>query len=328
MNGVYQQLLRSLAEAGVLVAAASKNDPAVVAAALGRQDLILPQACIFPVEIQWGPKSQSVARILEAWNIGADAVVFVDDSRMELAEVQSAFPEIECLEFPRGREQAIYELLETLRDRFGKPRVSTEDAIRLRSIRDGQFVRERFQAPDASPSSFLEQAAGELTLDFNKHPLDPRALELVNKTNQFNLNGKRRTESAWRAYLQDAGTFLLVFSYQDRYGPLGKIAVITGRSSGDTVLVENWVMSCRAFARQIEHHCLRQLFERYGAGEVAFNFEPTSRNGPLREFFAGILGEAPTGGFRLAKRDFLNAYPRMFHRIKDAASAALVPQAG
>ncbi len=97
---------------------------------------------IFPVEIHWEPKSGSVARILKAWNIGADSVVFVDDSPMELAEVQAAHPDVECLLFPKSDYQAGFAFLQKLRDLFGKPRLSEEDSFRLESIRQGQQFQE------------------------------------------------------------------------------------------------------------------------------------------------------------------------------------------
>ena len=86
-----------------------------------------------------------------------------------------------------------------------------------------------YKAAMATPTSFLEHVEAEMSFNFDKSPLDPRALELVNKTNQFNLNGKRYTETSWHKYLLGPASFLLVVSYKDKYGPLGKIAVIAGR---------------------------------------------------------------------------------------------------
>ena len=80
-----------------------------------------------------------------------------------------------------------------------------------------------------APTSFLEQIEADISFNFTKSPLDPRALELVNKTNQFNLNGKRYTQGSWHNYFLDPESFLLLVSYKDKFGPLGKIAVIAGR---------------------------------------------------------------------------------------------------
>lgn len=319
MHGVYQQMLRSLAESGVLIAAASKNNPDAVAEVFRREDLLLPEKHVFPVEAHWGAKSKSVARILETWNVGAESVVFVDDSPMELAEVRNAFSELECIQFPTGNDQAIYELLETLRDIFGKPQILEEDQVRLQSIRNWQGVREKLNT--AASSDFLEDIDGQINLGFTKAPYDARALQLVNKTNQFNLNGNRYTEAAWLSYLHQPETFLLLVSYEDRYGRLGKIAVITGHTTANAVFVDNWVMSCRAFARKIEYRCLEQLFERYQANEIVFNFVATARNTPLQDFFKPFLGKAPNEIFRLARRAFVEKCPRLRHRLTESESS-------
>src|SRR5271157_452240 len=318
-HGLYQQLLRALAEEGVLIAIASKNDPGLVEEAFRTANPILPLSRVFPVEAHWGPKSESVARILAAWNVGADSVVFVDDSPMDLAEVKTAHPDVECLLFPKNDDQAAYELLERLRDLFGKDSVSQEDAIRLESIRSAHAVAEGAPADARSSDRFLEQANGELTLAFAKDPPDPRALELVNKTNQFNLNGKGYTEAAWRAHLAKPDAFLLLAAYQDKYGPLGKIAVLSGRRDGRVLWVDVWVMSCRAFSRRIEHHCLAQLFERFDAEELAFDFVATPRNGPLQDFFVQFVGGPPQPGLCISKKTFFEKCPPLFQTIEDSA---------
>jgi predicted enzyme involved in methoxymalonyl-ACP biosynthesis len=107
-------------------------------------------------------------------------------------------------------------------------------------------------------------------------------------------------------------------SYQDKYGPLGKIAVVTGRPEGRILFIDGWVQSCRAFSRRIEHRCLEILFERFGAHEADFAFQPTPRNGPLRDFFAGLLGGAdPGNGLRISRAAFVEACPQLYHRIKE-----------
>ena len=110
--GLYQQFVASLAGAGVLIGVASKNDPALVEQAFDRSDLLISRSDIFPFEVHWSSKSESVKRILDAWNVGADSVVFIDDSPMEVAEVKAAFPEVECIVFPKSDYQGILESLE------------------------------------------------------------------------------------------------------------------------------------------------------------------------------------------------------------------------
>jgi len=318
-HGLYQQMLASLAESGVLIAVASKNDPLVVDEAFQRTGLILSRERIFPLEIHWDPKSESVTRILHAWNIGADSAVFIDDSSLDLAEVKAAHPGIECLLFPRDDDKAVYQLLEDLRDLFGKQALSEEDAIRLDSLRTAHAAVDSAPSAGSSPERFLEQAEGKLTLNFEKHSRDARALELINKTNQFNLNGKRHTEASWKRYLGEPQVFLAVASYEDRFGPLGKIAVIAGRRNGSRLTVDHWVMSCRAFSRRIEHGCLLRVLEKFGAEEATFDFSSTPRNGPLQTFFAGLLGAIPEGSFSLRREQALEKSPPVYLEIRESA---------
>jgi FkbH-like protein len=314
-HGIYQQLLGALAAEGVLVAVASKNDPRVVEEAFLRRDLMLAKGQIFPFAISWTSKAQAVAQVLDAWNIGADSVVFVDDNPAELAEVQAAHPAIECIQFPTRDADAVYQLLERLRGLFGKSIVTTEDRIRLDSLRARAAMREDGGDADGFSEALLEQADAEVTLAFEKNRADPRPLALVNKTNQFNLNGKRMTERAWAEFLAQPDTFLLTVSYADRFGPLGTIAVAGGRVDDATVHVDLWVMSCRAFARRVEHQCLRALFERFSNRALAFDYLATPRNGPLTTFLSEASGVPPFPGMTLSRTSFDAACPRLFHRL-------------
>jgi FkbH-like protein len=314
-HGLYQQLLVSLADAGVLIGVASKNDPALVEEVFRKAQPILPRQLIFPLEANWGPKSASVSKILRAWNIGAESVVFVDDNPLDLAEVQSAFPQIECMPFPRGDEAAAYHLLFDLRDRFGKQTISEEDGIRLASIRASQAASSVMESSGTSTEHFLKEAEGRLALWFCEDSPDPRALELINKTNQFNLNGKRHTEASWREYLSDPNVFLLVGAYEDKFGPLGKIAVIAGSRQDRRLQVDHWVMSCRAFSRRIEHGSLLYLFRRFELEAADFDFVATPRNGPLQEFFLGLTGKAPSGSFAILRQQLVDNCPAVYLQI-------------
>jgi FkbH-like protein len=307
IHGLYQQLLAALAGAGVLLGAASKNDPAVVEAAFARTDLILTKDHLSPIEASWEPKSHSVARILQAWNIAADSIIVVDDSPMELAEIAAAHPGIECLHFPAHDWQAAYQLLEHIRDRFAKPLLLEEDLLRAQSLR-----RTAGDPSRSVPSyeCFLDKAKPELSVEYCELAVDPRALELINKTNQFNLNGNRHTHGSLLRNLQAPGGFIMVVSYKDKYGPLGKIAVVCGSCHLNTVHVRTWVMSCRAFSRRIEYWCLKELFKHFAADNVTFDFYPTERNAPLRDFLAGMLGAPPYHGCNLTRADFQAQSPR------------------
>jgi FkbH-like protein len=316
MHGLYQQVLSSLAGAGVLIGVASRNDAAVVERAFERKDLLLSKDDVFPLEIHWSRKSESVGRILSTWNIGADAVIFVDDNAMELAEVRAAFPEMVCRVFPKGDPRGIWELLAELRTSFGKPEVTKEDALRLSSIRDAAVWRNEGGSGESNSDDFLRSAEAWIAFECGQPSRDARAFELVNKTNQFNLNGVRFSESEWRSFFRDDAGFALTASYGDKFGALGTIAVVMGTMHGSHAHIKAWVMSCRAFSRRIEYQCLKYFFENLGVEEVAFDYQETARNGPMREFLSQLLEAPPAPGVSLKKAEFFARIPGLFHRVE------------
>lgn len=326
-HGLYQRLLDSLAQAGTLVAVASKNDPGVALEALNRPDILIGAGRLFPVECHWGPKSESVARILAAWNIAADAAVFVDDSPLELEEVGRAHPGIDCRLFPKSDPGAVWRLCHELRDLCGRPELSAEDGLRAASLRrDAEW---RAAAPGgAGLDSLLEGVGGTVTFSWAKDAADSRPLELINKTNQFNLNGRRWTDGDWLAWLRDPATRLLVVSYRDKFGPLGKIAVAALRQQDRALRLESWVMSCRAFSRRIEHHTLKEILDSTGASAVHMEFQPTERNRPLRELLGSFAALPENAGpVTLDAARFRELCPPLYH-AREAGEPADEPASG
>ena len=312
IHALYQQMLCSLAKTGVLIGVASKNNPDLVEEAFKREDILLPRNLVFPLEAGWGLKSDSIGRILKAWNINPESIVFIDDSPMELAEVKRVYPDIECLRFPVQNENEFFHLLRKLRAHFGKESIQQEDILRLESLKRSRHEKDGDTESVPHDDSFLKEAHATLSYSFQNDLKDTRAFELVNKTNQFNLNGERYTEGEWQAALTKENHFLFTASYEDKYGPLGEIAVIVGCVEQDKVCMQTWVMSCRAFSRRIEHLCLKLLFEHFDAREIEFAFKATDRNEPLREFFEPFLGNKPGEKFSLTHKRIIEICPPVY----------------
>lgn len=311
-HALYQEQLASLSAAGVLVAIASKNEITVAREALNRKDLIFPADRFFPIEAGWEPKSRSVARILKAWNISEDAVAFIDDNPMELAEVAEAFPRLHCRQFPTSDETAVLDLLAEMRALFGRDSITNEDRIRVESLRTAQ----QFQDVEVDTDEFLEKASARITFEWNAP--DNRCFELINKTNQFNLNGHRIDESQRRRLLANPRTILLAVEYQDKFGPLGKIAVAVGQHTKDCLEISHWVLSCRAFSRRIEHATVRALFESTGCNRLAFDFQSTERNNPLQHTLTDLTGHTPESGVVMLDRSqFESTCPNIYAEVTE-----------
>jgi FkbH-like protein len=324
IHTLYQNLLASLADSGALLGVASKNDPQIVERTFEREDLLLRKEQIFPFEVHWQSKAKSVARILRAWNVSADAVVFVDDNPLELAEVAEAHPGIECIRFSAKDPALTYSALCHIRDLFGRPSASTENAIRLDSLRQGMIFQE--EASAAQGESFMRALNATVRIDCDLDVASDRSLELVNKTNQFNMNGIRFGVSDWAAELSRPGTTLMLVSYEDRFGKLGRVGAILGRFENDSFRIKVWVMSCRAFGRRIEYLCLRECFDRYSC-PLQFDFGSTPRNGPFQDFLSSVVSNGGDGGGSshiLKREQFEKVCPPLYQTVVAAGGSVTV----
>jgi FkbH-like protein len=311
VHALYQQLLAALAERGVLLAVASKNDPEVAQAALSRPDLIVSADRFFPVVVSWGPKSLAVDAILAAWNIAASDVLFVDDNPMELAEVAARHPDITPIRFDPADPSDIAETLRTIAGFLWREVVADDDRLRLDSLRKaGEVALARDSAENRD--EFLADLAGRITIRTGSWQ-ETRTRELVNKTNQFNLNGKRFDEAQWQRLSVRPGAFVWSISYEDRFGPLGVIGVLAGVAQGKTATVDCWVLSCRAFSRAIEHHVLASLTKDFDT--VAFAFSPTDRNGVLSSLLDRVAPADEQGLRVLDEQRLMHDAPISVHRI-------------
>jgi FkbH-like protein len=183
--------------------------------------------------------------------------------------------------------------------------------LRLASIRASSHRPDSLAG--TTPEEFLKSLGAEISLIYDRP--DERAFELVNKTNQFNLNGRRLDEAAWRAMRAEPDRFLLSVSYRDKFGPLGKIAVVSGRRKDGELWLDIWVMSCRAFSRRIEFQTLKSLFGRLGGESAALGLAVTDRNGPFRDFVRALTGAEPAGPIRVTKADFLASCPKLYAKV-------------
>ena len=314
---LFQQLLATLSAQGILIGVVSKNDPDNVARIFERADMVLKKDSVFPIEASWGRKSTAVGEVLRTWNILPESVLFVDDSPMELEEVHSQFPEIRCLKFPTKDDGKLYGFLSEVKRYCKNREQSIEDGLRLESLRSNKTFTEQVNTSTVGDyDEFLSNCHQTVYYDFSTQRSDGRAYELVNKANQFNLNGKRFSIGEWDALMDAPDSFLMTIAYEDKFGPMGTIAVVIGRRSGNAIRILSWVMSCRAFSRRIEYQTLAIVFDQLGSNSIEFTFEKTPKNDPLCRFLRPLFGSDLVPGITLERAKFESHCPRLHHEIE------------
>jgi FkbH-like protein len=124
-------------------------------------------------------------------------------------------------------------------------------------------------------------------------------VQLINKTNQFNLTTRRYTDDDVLAIMRDPRCFGLQLRLLDRFGDNGIVAILIGRmTDGEDLLIDTWLMSCRVLGRQVEPTSLNLIAaeaRRLGARRLIGEYLPTKKNGMVRDHYEK-LGFAPLDG--------------------------------
>jgi len=324
---VFQKFLAKLKHEGILLAIVSKNNPDDVLPVFDQLEMPLRVRDFAAIRCNWESKSSNLRAIAQELNLGCDSFILIDDNPAELAQAQAALPEITTLRTPcEGEEwKALFARLQQLCATW---RVSEEDRLRAAHV---HLMRQRAAATEAAVSAARAQQAGSLQhlQEFALQVMirreafaDPRSLELINKTNQFNLHGRRFSQEEWLRWAQTPGSWCLSAKLRDRFGDFGTIAVVTGdRERQDILRLRQCVLSCRAFGRGVETLLLGALCRDPEWTWLCGPFTSTGRNEPARRFLVQLGVEFVAGDEWQVSRQRIEA--DVARVLKDTAAEVL-----
>jgi FkbH-like protein len=286
---VYQSLLRKLRQEGVILTAVSRNDADLAQAPFTRGQMTLRDTDFVAIIASYNSKSAQISQLAGELNLGLDSFVFVDDNPIELEEVGRALPAVERILF-EGKPAALPQLFERLTLLFGKTSLTEEDAKRTEMYRTRLKSATPSTAAGADLTEFLTSL--EMSLIINERALGAhsRCLQLINKTNQFNFNGRRITEPELEETLR-AGGRLFGATLEDRNGTHGEVISCLIDAQGT---IEAFVMSCRVFQRRAEFAFIAWLASQSFAPRN-YRYVPTERNEPVRMFLEELEHDTVEG---------------------------------
>ncbi len=229
--------LQFLRKRGVLLAIASRNDQATIErlwSTIFRGRIELDD--FVSRKINWRPKVDNLADICAELNVLPQHAVFIDDNPVERAAAATAFPGLRVL----GAD--LYGIKRVLQwaPEAQVPFVTRESATRSETTRAGiarEAVRNRLSREEFLIS--LESRIGLSAIDQTSDRQFERALELINKTNQFNTTGKKRTYEDCQLFFGSGGV-LITAEVADKYADYGIAGVLVVNRSPTLVHIEQF----------------------------------------------------------------------------------------
>jgi FkbH-like protein len=234
--------------------------------------------------INWSPKSGNLVSVSKELNLGLDSFIFLDDSNFETEQVSVSCPEVFSLTLPEDAD-TFFSFLNHIWE-FDIFQVTGEDRQR-----NQMYKAEKERKEEQANYAYLNDFIQSLNIEINLHSLEEkdrdRALQLTLRTNQFNLNGIRKTREDIQHAMQQEGTLNWIIDVKDRFGDYGIVGLLLARETQTTLIIDTFLLSCRVLGRNIEDFILAEL-EKYCVIKkldiILAYFRSTPKNQPFLDF--------------------------------------------
>jgi FkbH-like protein len=202
--------------------------------------------------------------------------VFVDDSEYELGLVNAFLPEVDTVK----ADYSNLSFIDEIKSFFGHAQSS--DLNRTKLYKE-QKEREKEKLMFKTVEEYNASLETKYICDFAaKEHLD-RVSELSQRTNQFNMSGKR--------YSKNDPCVVLYLSASDKYGDMGIVGAAMIKNAETAVVIENFMLSCRVFDRGFEYILLDKIKELSHGKNLYGVYVQTEKNQRYAGFYAenGVL---------------------------------------
>ncbi len=296
-----QRLALDLRARGIVLAVSSKNtDDVARTPFLHHPEMLLKLDHIAVFQANWNDKATNIQAIAEELSLGLDSVVFLDDNPAERGLVRKLLPQVAVPELPE--DPAYYARTLTAAGYFEAIAFASEDLQRAGFYQDNAR-RASLQKQVGGVDAYL--ASLDMTITFQPFDATGRAriVQLINKSNQYNLTTRRYTDPEIAQAESDLGVFTLQVRLADIFGDNGMISVVICRpAAADVWNIDTWLMSCRVLGRKVEHMVLGHLVRQAraaGITRITGSYIPTDRNKLVVDHYAKLgftkVAEEETG---------------------------------
>lgn len=297
----FQRHIKALAQQGVVLAVCSKNNDADAREPFRHNpDMVLQLGDIASFVASWEPKPEGLKRIAAELRLGLDSFVFFDDSPFEREMVRQALPEVRVVNVPEDPVGYVAALQEGLW--FEAVALTQEDRQRSQ-LYQAEALRRELQADASDVDSYLVS----LNMVADVRPVVEsdmaRVVQLLAKTNQFNLTTRRHGADDVRRLVAEPNSVSLTLRLSDRFADHGLVAVVLAAAEpgaeAPTLLIDTLLMSCRVIGRTVEACLMRQLVrqaQELGYTRVVGIYQPTAKNRLVEDCYVRMGFERCEGG--------------------------------
>ena len=271
--------IKALDERGIIQSIASKNDydnawPVV-------EKLGIAEYFIYP-QIHWNAKSGSLEQIANNLNIGIDALALIDDNPFERNQVKAALPQVRVYDINE---------IEMLLQKPEFDVLVTDDSKNRRMMYKAEEKRnELIQSADNGDTiEFLKRCNMQIEIFEPKSEEEKlRCYELLVRTNQLNLSGKKYAHEEYEEALKKDGNTNFSFTCKDDFGSYGIVGFGQYKVENRVLVFTEFAMSCRVAGKYVESALFSALLDNEHCDSGSFTVNKTKKNILLRNTLQNI----------------------------------------
>lgn len=301
----FQKWVKELKGRGVIVCICSKNNEAVAKEVFqSHPDTVLTLDDIAVFAANWNNKVDNLHFIKNTLNIAFDAMVFIDDNPFERGMLREALPELEVPEMPEDPVDYL-PYLQRL-NLFETTSYTAEDEERTNLYRQ-EAQRLTYQKVYKNEDDYLAELHMKAEINLLNGFTIPRAAQLSQRSNQFNLRTVRYTEADLQSLAVLPDYFSFVVSLSDKFGSYGLISFVVLKKEGETLFIESWMMSCRVLKRGVEAFVLNQIAsiaQQAHCSVVTGEYLATAKNALVKDHYKDLGFNEKSGLWVLDVSDF------------------------
>ncbi|OMP79330.1 non-ribosomal peptide synthetase [[Flexibacter] sp. ATCC 35208] len=310
-RSLQEWMIRKYNEGFLLVLLSKNNEEDVWKVFSGHPGMLVKKEHFIDWRIDWNDKTVNIRKLATALNVGLDSFAFIDDNPVECERMMEENPQVLTLQLPadqRHHEQFLQHIIA-----FDKIKVSREDTERNKMY---QSEKQRDELrKESNIQTFLQRLELELSIRSISEKDMERALQLLMRTNQFNLNGKRLNRQELERLIAQDNFYCDVIHVRDRFGDYGFVGLLIREHREHELLLHSFLLSCRVLGRGIEQVILSELkniCQEKNVHVITAAFVETSRNAPIRQFLESWGKQPQTGYYQIA----VNMIPAQDSEIK------------
>lgn len=283
----FQLAVLELFSRGVILCLCSKNNECDVLEVLRHHtEMVLRESHFSAIRVNWRDKVANLREIASELNIGLDSLVFVDDSDFELSLVKQFLPDIATLKVSRDSPFENRLVLAQC-GLFDTHSITKEDGARAKMYAS-EAMRKQISRQSTNLEEYLHTLEMRLCVAPVKQDDLDRAVQLCQRTNQFNLTCTRYTRDQLLSLLNSDNALLLLLRLSDRFGDYGTVGFCMIKLDAMQAHVDTFLISCRALGRGAESAFLALSIEavsRKNVRIVTARYVQSGKNSQVKDFY-------------------------------------------